>query len=257
MWQQTEEFLNLALGRLQEIWTEASIAPFELELMRLERGTKERCRKEPARAFYLLGLIATLRGNAMACRSHFNNAIRHSGDDCDVRQGFAAALGRMGLYSEAREQYEILHRRNPRDLDLLAELVVTSLASGRIQEAMAWIGQWTLLSPNHPFEEAESIAKKCAFLRRHQISDDDVESLQKIALGILDRENRSLRTINYLGCPEEDPDWITAELVLEESEEVVRDLNGRLKSVIASKSPPTGVAELVQFEYASGKQSVW
>ncbi|MBF0127340.1 MAG: hypothetical protein HQM02_09035 [Magnetococcales bacterium] len=252
----SEEILDGVLARLQGIWASPiSTERFEFELKRLERIAMEYRRQEPVRAFYLLGLVATLQEDARQMRAHFKNGLWHSDNDPDVRHGYGACLARLGFFSEAREQYQILYEENRGDLDLLAELIVTSLAAGRIQEGVRWIQEWSRLNPERPIEEAESIARNGALLERFGVSDDDVERLQKLATGILERERTDVKTINYTGIPPENPQWISADLVVDESEEVVEALNHKLAGVLNKTASPPRLAELVVFGYSSDVKS--
>jgi tetratricopeptide (TPR) repeat protein len=249
--QSRDEILDGFLTRLQGIWASPiETGRFEFELKRLERLIAEHRRQEPVRAFYLLGLTATLQENAQKMRHHFQNALWHSNHDPDVRHGFGACLARMGFFFEAREQYRILYEENPGDLDLLAELIVTTLATGRIQEGVRWMGEWSRLNPTRPLEEADSIAKSGALLERFGVSDDDMERLQQQALGILERERKEIKTINFTGIPPDDPCWIQADLMVEDSEEGVEALNYKLADVCKISAPPR-LAELVVFNYSS------
>jgi len=253
----SNKILDDALSRLQGIWASPiDVSRFEFELKRLERVVAEHRRQEPVRAFYLLGLIATLNEDHHAMRSHFHNALLHSGGDADVRHGFGACLARLGFYSEAREQYETLYEAYPDDLDLLAELIVSSLAAGRIQDGVRWIQRWSQLNPDRPFEEAETISQSGALLEKFGISDDHVERLQGLAMGILERERKEVKTINYSGVPLENPEWIKADLVVDESEEVVEELNGKLSNALTRNATPRRVAEVVVFGFSSHVQSV-
>ncbi|HIJ85265.1 MAG TPA: hypothetical protein HPQ00_13820 [Magnetococcales bacterium] len=239
----TDQILDGVLARVQGIWASPiPIGRFEFELKRLVRVAKGYCRKEPTRAYYLLGLLATLQEDVESMRSSFKNALVHSGNDFDVRHGYGSCLARLGFFSEARNQYEILYRENPEDLDVLAELIVSALAAGRIQEGVKWIHCWSDLNPDRPFEEAETIAKSGALLEKFGISDDQVERLQGLALKILEKERKEVKTINYRGMPEENPQWIDASLVLDEPKEVVDDLNVKLASALSSNSTPRRVA---------------
>ncbi|MBF0428181.1 MAG: hypothetical protein HQL94_04600 [Magnetococcales bacterium] len=251
--QSSDEILDGVLARLQGIWASPiGVERFEFELKRLERVVGEYRRQEPVRAFYLLGLAATLQEDAKSMRSHFKNALWHSGNDPDVRHGYGACLARLGFFSESREQYQILYREDQGNLDLLAELIVTSLAAGRIQEGVRWIEEWSRYNPERPIEEAESIAKNGALLERFGVSDDDVERLQRLAMGILERESKEVKTINYTGMPPEDPQWISADLSVNEPEDVVEVLNHKLAGVFKSSTPPK-LAELVVFGYSSNE----
>ncbi|MBF0454175.1 MAG: hypothetical protein HQL72_05070 [Magnetococcales bacterium] len=249
----SQEILDDALTRLQGIWSSPfPLFRFELEIKRLEKVIKEHRRRDPVRAFYLLGLAATLRESKEEMRAHFNNALNHSGNDPDVRHGFAACLSRLGFYIEARKQYEILHNEDPEDLGVLAELIISALASGRIQDGVRWISHWSQVNPDRPFEEAETIEKSGALLEKFGISDDHVERLQSLAMTILEKERKEIKTINYRGIPEEDPEWIDANLVVDESdEEEVRRLNGQLNQMLASTPTPRRVAELLVFNFSS------
>ncbi|MEO5346607.1 MAG: hypothetical protein H7834_09550 [Magnetococcus sp. YQC-9] len=235
--QDHDEILDNLLARLQGIWASPIESfRFEFELKRLEKVIGEFRRHEPVRAFYLLGLTATLLEEGEKMRAHFKNALWHSHNDPDVRHGYAACLARLGAIAEARDQYRILHKEEPEDLDVLAELIVTTLASGRIQEGVRQMSTWSRLNPSRPLEEAASIARNGALLERFGISDDDVERLQQLALRILEKERKEIKTINYTGVPEEDPSWIRADLVVEDSAEAVAALNLKLAAAAQAQT---------------------
>jgi hypothetical protein len=248
--------LDQALTRLQGIWrSPVPLSQFDFEIRRLEKSILECRRKDPIRSFYLLGLAATLRDDKSGMRSHFNNALIHSGNGPDVRHGFAACLSRLGFYIDARKQYEILYQENPEDLSVLAELIISALASGRIQDGIHWISCWSKVSPGRPFKEAETIAKSGALLDKFGISDDHVEHLQTLAMNILEKERKEVKTINYRGIPEEEPEWIDASLIVDDSEEEVERLNGQLNRMLASTPTPRRVAELLVFNFATDEAS--
>ncbi|MBF0461542.1 MAG: hypothetical protein HQL87_09115 [Magnetococcales bacterium] len=252
-----DEILDNVLGRLQGIWVSSvDVAMLEFELRRLEKVVRAFCRKEPVRAYYLLGLLATLREDAGLMRSCFANALRHSGYDTDVRRGYGVCLARLRYFAEAREQYEAIFAEDEADLGILAELIVTSLATGRIQDGVRWIQRWSQLNPDRPLEETDAIAKSAALLERFGISDDHVERLQRLALGILERESLNVQTINYRGVPLDDPEWIAADLVVDESEEVIHGLNGKLSRVLTTNAPPPRLAEVIKFTYLTGAKTV-
>ena len=249
---QNEDILDDVLARLQRIWVSADgVELFEFELRRLEKIIRAFCRTEPTRSYYLLGLAATLRNDVDATRSHFTNALRHSNQDPDVQHGYGTCLVRLRYFSEAREQYEAVFIQNEEDLGVLSELIVTSLATGRIQDGVRWIQRWSELNPERPLEEAEAIAKNSALLEKFGISDDHVERLQQLALGILERECRDIKTINYRGVPLDDPEWIMADFVVDESAEVVRDLNGKLSNAMGHLSNPPQMAKVLKFSYSA------
>ncbi|NGZ05360.1 MAG: hypothetical protein G8237_03295 [Magnetococcales bacterium] len=249
--QSLDERMDEILSRLQGIWASPiATSRFEFELKRLEREVEEQRRHEPIRAFYLLGLIATLQEEADKMQRHFKNALWHSNQDPDVRHGYGACLARMGHFSAAREQYRILYAQSPDDLNLLAELIMTTLATGRIQEGVRWMSEWSRLNPQRPMEEAVSIAKSSALLERFGVSDDDMERLQQLALNILERGKTTVKTINYTGMPADDPCWIQADLIIEEPTEVVESLNHRLAEARKSATPPR-LAELIFFNFCN------
>ena len=252
-----DKMLDDVLVRLQGVWVSSSdVEWLEFELRRLEKIVRAHCRVDPVRSYYLLGLISTLRGDVAGTQACFANALRHSGHDTDVRRGYGVCLVRLRHFAEAREQYTAILERDGEDLDVLAELIVTSLATGRIQEGVRWIQRWSELNPDRPFEEADTVAKSAALLERFGISDDHVERLQRLALGILERESMDVRTINYRGVPLDDPEWISADLVVDESEEVVKGLNGKLSQVLTTNSPPPRLAEVIKFTYSAGVKTV-
>ncbi len=248
--------LDNALTLLQKLWS-SSQAPFmiEFQVRRQEKIIKEFRRHEPVRAFYLLGLAATLREDRKGMHGNFKNALIHSAYDIDVRHGYAACLSRMGMYADARKHYEIIHRKDPSDLSVLAELIISSLASGRVQDGVHWIGEWSKVNPNRPFQEAETIARSGALLERFGISDDHVERLQTLAMNILEKERKEIKTINYRGMPEEAPQWIDAQLVVDDSPEEVERLNGQLNRIMAGTSTPSRVADLLVFNFSTDEAS--
>ena len=188
-------------------------------------------------------------------RACFLNALRHSGHDSNVRRGYGVSLVRLRYFAEAREQYEAIFTQDAEDLDVLAELIVTSLATGRIQDGVRWIQRWSALNPEHAFGEGDSIAKSAALLEKFGISDDHVERLQRLALGILERELLSIQTIHYQGVPLDDPKWISADVMVDESEEVVQGLNGKLSQVLSSTAPPPRLAEVIKFTYSTSNKA--
>lgn len=247
-----DDILDDVLMRLQKIWGAATKAEhFEFEVRRLEKMVRAFRRVEPVRSYYLLGLAAALRENAHAMHAHFTNALRHSNHDPDVRRGYGACLIRLRYFAEAREQYEAIFAHNKKDLGVLAELIITSLATGRIQDGVRWIQRWSELNPESPFEEADAIAKNSALLEKFGVSDDHVERLQQLALTILARECRDIKTINYRGVPTDDPEWIEADFVVDESAEVVRDLNGKLSNAMTQAATPPRMAEVLKFGYST------
>ncbi|MBF0195329.1 MAG: hypothetical protein HQL71_12275 [Magnetococcales bacterium] len=246
------EALDNALSRLQGIWSSpVPIFRFELEIRRLEKVISQYRRQEPIRAFYLLGLAATLREDKEDMRRFFFNSLTHSCNDPDVRHGYAACLSRMGFYQDARKQYEIIYLQDPQDLGVLAELIISSLASGRIQEGVKWIAQWSMLNPNRPFKEADTITKNGALLEKFGISDDQVEHLQSLAMKILDKECKQVKTINYRGIPEMAPERIDASLIVDDSPEEVKRLNGKLNRMLATAPTPRKVADVLVFNFVT------
>ena len=160
----------------------------------------------------------------------------------------------MGFYIEARKQYEILHQHDPDDLGVLAELIISALASGRIQDGVRWIEHWSKINPNRPFEEAETIARSGALLEKFGISDDHVERLQFLAMNILEKERKEVKTINYRGIPDEEPKWIDASLIVDDSREEVDRLNGKLNKMLACTPTPRRVAELLIFNFTTDEE---
>ncbi|MEO5364306.1 MAG: hypothetical protein H7838_11875 [Magnetococcus sp. DMHC-8] len=254
---QTDAILDGVLIRLQELWgSSVGMEMLEFELWRLEKVVRGFCRTEPVRAYYLLGLLATLRGDEAVMRARFTNALRHSGHDTEVRRGYGVCLVRLGYHAEARLQYEAIYSQNDGDLGALAELIVTSLATGRIQDGVRWIQRWSHLNPERPLEETEAIAKSAALLEKFGISDDHVERLQRLALGILEREALDVQSIHYRGVPVDDPEWIAADMVVDESDEVIEGLNGKLSRVLTTNTPPPRLAEVIKFTYSTGTKTV-
>ncbi|WP_130472264.1 hypothetical protein [Candidatus Magnetaquicoccus inordinatus] len=252
-----EHVLDEALQSLQSIWaSSAGWERWEFELRRQEKIIRGFCRTSPARAYYLLGLVATLRQDVVAMHSCFRNALLHSSYDADIQRGYGICLVRLRFFTEAREQYEAILARHGEDLETLAELIITSLATGRIQEGVRWMQHWSQLSPDRPFEEMDAIAKSAALLERYGISDDHVERLQKLATAILARESLKVQSIHYRGVPLEEPQWIAADMIVDESEEVLEDLNGKLSRILHTNAPPPRLAEVIKFTYSTNSKSV-
>ncbi|MBF0583661.1 MAG: tetratricopeptide repeat protein [Magnetococcales bacterium] len=253
----SHKVLDDVLARLQRMWvSDLPVEMLAFEQRRLEQIVRPFCRTDPVRAYYLLGVLATLRGDVDETRSRFNNALRHSNHDADVRRGYGVCLMRLRHFAEARGQYEAIFAEDQEDLGVLAELIVTSLATGRIQDGVRWIQRWSELNPDRPFEEAETISKSAALLEKFGISDDHVERLQRLALGILERELLNAKAVNYRGVPFDDPEWIEADVVVDESESVVEGLNGKLSRVLTTNAPPPRLAEVIKFTYLSGTSTV-
>ncbi|MBF0357146.1 MAG: hypothetical protein HQL70_00990 [Magnetococcales bacterium] len=251
-----QEVLDDALTRLQGIWSSPlPFFRFELEVKRLERVIKGYRQNDPIRAFYLLGLVATLQEDKDGMMNNFYNSLIHSNNDPDVRHGFAACLSRMGNYIEARKQYEIIYQHDQKDLGVLAELIISSLASGRIQEGVRWITRWSQINPERPFKEAESIAKNGALLEKFGISDDHVEHLQSLAMNILEKERKQIKTINYRGIPEVSPERIDATLIVDDSPEEVERLNSKLNKMMATSPTPGRVADVLVFNFVTDEAS--
>lgn len=219
--------LDFALERLQGLWSSSlALSQYELEVRGLERCVREYRRQDPVMAFYLLGLAATLRRKEKEVRSHFKNALIHSGYDPGVRCSYAACLSRMGLFQEACGEYEILHRQDPEDLGVLAELIVSSLAMGEIQSGLRWIDIWSRIRPVHASAETEMSGKSRA-LETLTISADHVERLQSLALQILEKERKEIRTARYRGYP-------LAGLRRSEQKREVRQFGHTLGQVVAA-----------------------
>ncbi|MBF0428658.1 MAG: hypothetical protein HQL94_07010 [Magnetococcales bacterium] len=249
-----EHILDEALKSLQTIWASSEgVERWEFELRRQEKIIRAFCRPSPVRAYYLLGLVATLRQDVTAMHACFRNALVHSAHDPDIQRAYGICLVRFGFYTEAREQYEAILSRHGEDVETLAELIITSLATGRIQEGVRWMQRWSRLSPDRPFDEMDAICKSAALLERYGISDDHVERLQRLATAILARESLNVQTIHYRGVPLEDPEWIAADLVVDESEEVLEGLNSKLSRILHTNAPPPRLAEVIRFSYSATK----
>ncbi|MEO5377370.1 MAG: hypothetical protein H7832_06255 [Magnetococcus sp. DMHC-6] len=242
LWQ---ESIRQTLTRLQVIWAEPEIAPFEIELKRLEKHTRPFCRHDPVRAYYILGLIATLKGSTQEMQDCFRIALLHSGQDEGVLDGYASCLGRLGLYSESKIQYEILYKNNATDMDYLAQLILTSLASASIQEAMRWIDHWSVLNPNKSFAQTDPIAKKTLFLQQNGISDNDIKKLRQRAFDVLAKENKFIKNIEYLVQDDHSEYMNHTSHTLEETEDMVRHFNQPLTKELSGQPALPQVAELV------------
>ncbi|MBF0183795.1 MAG: hypothetical protein HQM06_05300 [Magnetococcales bacterium] len=252
-----EYLLDESLASLQTIWaSSAGLDRWEFELRRQEKIIRSFCRPSPVRAYYLLGLVATLRQDVANVHSCFRNALLHSAYDADIQRGYGICLVRLRYFAEAREQYEAILSRHGEDLETLAELIITSLATGRIREGVEWMQRWSHLNPDRPFDEMDAIAKSAALLERYGISDDHVERLQRLATAILARESLNVQSIHYRGVPLEDPEWIAADVIVDESAEVLEGLNGKLSRILQSNAPPPRLAEVIKFTYATSSKTV-
>ena len=90
-----------------------------------------------ARAHRRLGELYFTRGETEKALSSFGRAGELAGDDVETRLGIARSLKAAGDLSAAMKELETLHRRNPRNPEVLAEYAGTMAQQGEADRALA------------------------------------------------------------------------------------------------------------------------
>lgn len=147
--------------------------------------------EDAVRAHMILGMIATLEGQAEKMRYHYEKSINFAPNDTFTRLNYITSLRTMGDFSKALQQSKALLHLQPKALKALNLVIKNTLSCCRLQEAFNYLQQWYAINPLEEPEYTKTIEEGARLLVQNGLSDDAAEAVQSTAFDLLRRKNIS------------------------------------------------------------------
>ncbi len=190
--------LDRIIRRLVVALETDTVNPFEMN------GFKNSARRmrisDPEMAFCILGIIAAIEHDVQEMRSCFRNAMLHAPGSWEIRYIYANTLLILGFYSESVQISRETCHRFPGHAIVYNSIIQASYRAGRMAESKKWIGEWEQARKDvgygfraecgHMDDQGNhsllaNVNRLLEFYRKHALTDDDVESMQRLAVGVL------------------------------------------------------------------------
>ena len=121
--------------------------PDDLALQRIEQEARGLMTADPVGAHTVLGVLASLRGNAEDVRYHNDIALQQSGRIADTLNNYSVCLLRIGEAVEAFEFAREAFQRAPDNSVVLRQLIRAAIESAHFREARDLCDRWPASDP--------------------------------------------------------------------------------------------------------------
>ncbi len=130
----------------------------DLELKRLtRRATVIKDKVSLDYGFALLGMIATLEGDAEKMKSCFDRAVQQSGGRAEHLFNYSMSLKYFNLYEEAYKMADAAYRKDRTDLRFLDNLIETACVLNELDDFRKYIRLWNDLTKRKHHLEYEPL----------------------------------------------------------------------------------------------------
>lgn len=155
--------------------------PNDLLLRRIEREARGLMAADPVGAHTVLGVLASLRGNAEDVRYHNDIALQQSGRIADSLNNYSVCLLQIGEAVEAFEFAREAFQRAPDNSVVLNQLIRTAIESAHFREARDLCDRWSVLYPDRPVPYESSARGLAGAVERGAFREESARQVLQIA----------------------------------------------------------------------------
>jgi len=245
---QPEPKANRLIKRINRLSLEKTKSPFAIKS--IKREATGLIKSDSRRAYMALGMLACLEGEIGEMRDYHENALRIS-SDYSTNFNYATSLSNNGFFQEAQKYALIAHEKEPSDIDCLSLIIKDNVAKGRFREAFDWLEKFKKVFPDKEVGVESFVSSSIVFLDKNNISDDDVEHIQNIAITLLHQRELYRSEITCRFLQDEDSEWLNFVIKVELLPTEVVDLSVELAEKLARENLPAHVTSCVDVMYTS------
>ena len=208
--------------------------PDELLLRRIERETRGLMTADPVGAHTVLGVLASLRGNAADVRYHNDIALQQSGRTADTLNNYSVCLLQIGDAADAFESAREAFQGAPDNSVVLNQLILTAIESAHFREARDLCDRWNALYPDRPVPYESPARSLAGAVDRGVFREESARAVLQIAQEIRRAANvRHVETAVVEDCTE--PDSFLYKVHVAASPAVAVDLNEKVADRIVAR----------------------
>lgn len=209
-----------------------------LEVKRIAREAEGLIPKDAAKAYQLLGMIASLEGNEGRMRDNFERAHRLNPTDSEIILNYATALALLALDTEARYWTGKAHELAPTNISILDRLIHETVRCGGFTEAVNLLNQRAQLNPDQPHPEEHALRKCAQFVTTSGIGDEAPGRYLQLASRLVHQSSRLVPNVEIRLAADEEAQWLSGRLHIQADLDDVMQLNEALADAVAESDLP-------------------
>lgn len=175
----------------------------ELALHRDKRQVEKWTGKFPGLAHAALGHIAALQGREQDMREHYQTAISNSEHEIEFKSNYINNLTHLGHCSEAADLADRFCADYPLFKTLHHNTIFANIMAGRIQKAATWLEKWHESAFGTIPLYISDLIQCSNLMSENNITDAEVEFLQKEATDLLRENNIQIMGIELMFLEDE------------------------------------------------------
>ena len=209
--------------------------PDDFSLLRIEREARGLMAADPVGAHTVLGVLASLRGNAEDVRYHNDIALQQSGRIADTLNNYSVCLLQIGEAVEAFEFAREAFQRAPDNSVVLRQLIRAAIESAHFREARDLCDRWNALYPDRPIPHESPARGLAGAVDRGAFREESAREVLQIAQEMRSAANvRQVETVVVEDCTE--PDSFLYKIHVLASPAGAAELNEKVADRIVARS---------------------
>ena len=217
-----------------------------LALQSVKSEAKTLVHSDAPQGHCILGMVASIEKNHQDLKYHFDIAIRLIPNDVLIRKHYVTSLINSGLHDDAFDAAKQVLSLSPADSDMLDKILHEALLIGRPREGKEYLERWNAIRPDQDQITAAIIQRMSDFMAEHQISDDSISEIYKIAHEVSHGHHQPrIEAIEQTIAGDDEYEWIQAFFAIRGSVNEVVALNVKLAETLAKLDPPPVHSDLV------------
>ena len=221
----------------------------ELEVVRIRRDSQELRNHEPAIAYVLQGMLATLDRDHKDMRRCFEAAGRLTPGSAAILYNYAVSLNNLAFFSEAREKAYHAYQLNSTNLTYLDYAIETAFRSGRFDVATDLLEQREGLNPTTAHPTQDTLEHLLEFVRAEQVDLGELEQFIRLVTGIMQNGHVPEFRGTLELMEDENSRWIAGMFYVAEDTETVVTMNIHLADALGASDLSADIRTNASFCY--------
>ncbi|MDY6991731.1 MAG: hypothetical protein SVR94_03870 [Pseudomonadota bacterium] len=153
-------------------------------------------KQDPARAYMILGMIATLEGQFDKMQAHYERAIALAPTYTATHLNYITSLQSIGLFAKALHHSKALLNQMPERLEALHLIITNAVFCCRLHEAFSYLQKWYIINPLNDFNLAKLIEEGARLLTELGLTDDEAERIYQLVFTLLYKKNIVFKNVH-------------------------------------------------------------
>ena len=153
----------------------------EVGIRRLRREARLLMDVDPVAAHTVLGGLASISGDIVQVRAHYEAAQRFSASPSETLANYATALSSAGEMNDAFHTIVQAYGQSPDNLRILKAAVILALQSGQFLEGCELYRHWNKLCPGQPMADEALMKEVAEAVERRAFSEGGVQKVIRFA----------------------------------------------------------------------------